>query len=53
MNRHFINIHAASTKKKHFKWIKKLTIGIVEVHAFLICNVFFCDMNIGKISLKE
>ena len=30
-----------------------IPIGMVQVHAFLICNVFFCDMNIGKVSLKE
>ena len=28
-------------------------IGMVLVHAFLICNVFFSDMNVGKVSLKE
>ena len=26
---------------------------MVQVHAFLICNVFSCDMNIGKVFLKE
>ena len=31
----------------------KNSIGMVEVHAFPICSVFFYGMNIEKVSLKE
>ena len=44
---------SSCNSNRNFMTLPTLLIGMNQVHAFLMGDTFYYDMNIGKVSLKE